>query len=105
MAEKIDKKTLHYLEGLSRVKVDETKLKEEKLLSDLRNILEHFEELQKLNTDTVAPLSYGLEMKTVMRDDGAFGGGIAKHEELLSGFSAREGDFLKIPPVFKQSES
>lgn len=106
MDNEIDKKTLEYLEGLSRVKVDESKMSSEKLLKDLKNILNYFEELKKLDTTNVETLSHGLALSTILQEDIAgVHANLSKHEALLSALSAREGDFLKIPPVFKKKDS
>lgn len=104
MLGEIDKKTLEYLTALARVKIDESKMSTEKLIGDLKNILSHFEELKELDTTHVPPLSHGLALSTVLREDVASDEKIAKHEALLSALSAREGDFLKIPPVFKKEK-
>lgn len=111
MATEIDKKTLEYLEKLSRVEINENlpagqtgKISSEKLLRDLTNILNYFEELKTLDTKNVEPLSHGLQLSTVLREDIDNEKPISKQESLVSEFSKREGDFLKIPPVFKKEK-
>jgi len=105
MADEIDKKILEYLEGLARVEIDETKMSSEKLLKDLKNILNYFEELKAFDTANVEPVSHEFQLSTILREDTVTGEQVAKHESLLGAFSKREGDFLKIPPVFKNPKS
>ena len=49
----INKKTLEYLAELSRIKIEGRK--EEKLLKDLLEILNYFEELKESNTENIEP--------------------------------------------------
>jgi len=100
MASKIDKKTLGHLAELSRIKLDEKE--EEKLIKDLEKILQHFEELNSLNTSGVEPMNGGTELKNSLRED----------EERIStnqgagvdAFPETKDGFLKVPPVFEASE-
>jgi len=92
----IDKKILEYLADLGRIKLNENE--EEKLLKDLQNILAYFQELQKLDTTKVEPLTGGTIEKNVFREDK-----IRKYEnpqKLIESFPEKENNFLKIPPVF-----
>lgn len=105
MSSSIDKKELEHLAALARLQLDPKE--EEKLLTDLDAILEHFKELQGLDTSTVEPMTGGTDLKNVFREDGANndaeGGG---HENTNRGagvdaFPESEDGFLKIPPVFE----
>jgi aspartyl-tRNA(Asn)/glutamyl-tRNA(Gln) amidotransferase subunit C len=97
MSSPINRKTLEYLANLARIELDERE--EEKLLRDLQKILEHFQELQELDTSSVAPLTGGTELINAFREDaegekGNRGGGTEQFPEKYKGY-------LKIPPVFE----
>lgn len=49
----LDKKTIKYLADLSRIEVKEKE--EEKLLKDLREILDYFEQLKEIDTENIEP--------------------------------------------------
>ena len=96
MASPISKHELEHLAKLARIELDPKE--EEKLLTDLGNILEHFKELEALDTSTVAPMTGGTELKNIFRED-------AERENTNRGagvdaFPEKEKGFLKIPPVF-----
>jgi len=94
----IDKKTLEHLAELARLELKSHE--EEKMLHDLGKVLEHFEELKQLNTDTVAPLTGGTESKNVLRDDIKKQKPIA-HDAALEAFPHTAEGFLKVPPIFE----
>ena len=93
----INKKSLEHLADLARIHLDEKK--EEKTLHDLQNILNHFQELQVLNTEGVQPLTGGTDLKNIFREDvvrerlGA--------DEAVDAFPDKQHRYLKIPPVFE----
>ena len=96
MPSPIDKKTLEHLAELSRIELDPRE--EERLLKDLGNILNHFEELKTLDTSAVEPLAGGSLVRNVFRKDGERtstlrGAGTENFPEKIAGY-------LKIPPVF-----
>lgn len=92
----LDKKTLEYLAGLGRIELTESE--KPKLLKDLQEILNHFEELQKLDTTNAEPISGGTFQQNIFREDEATE---EKNEKLTDAFPEKENDFLKIPPVFE----
>jgi len=92
----LDKKTLKYLAELGRVELSESE--ESKLLKDLREILNHFQELQKIDTTDVEPMSGGTFQENIFRADEAKE---EKNKKLVESFPKKENDFLKIPPVFE----
>ncbi|MEK7630242.1 MAG: Asp-tRNA(Asn)/Glu-tRNA(Gln) amidotransferase subunit GatC [Patescibacteria group bacterium] len=93
----LTKKDLEHLGELARLEIpvkDETKL-----LHDLEEILDYFKELKDVSTDKVKPLTGGMSATNILRADEI------TEERLPSGgalsqFPEKEGDFLKIPPVF-----
>ena len=100
MSKTIDEKTLEHLAELARIKID--KKEETKLLKDVRGILAYFEELEDLNTENVKPLDGGTENENIFNpDDEVIRRSDFDKKRLLDEFPEREGDFLKIPPVFE----
>ncbi len=98
----INKKTLEYLVELGRVELDKKHGK--KMLGDLQNILGHFDELNEVNTDGVEPLAGGTIETNVFRNDRGFEetqNSKLITQNLLDAFPDKEGDFLKVPPVFE----
>jgi len=96
MASQVNKKVIKHLAELSRIEL--TAREEDRLLKDLQGILAHFEELQKLDTTEVQPMTGGTQLKNAFREDEDrknkyAGAGV-------EGFPENEKGFLKIPPVF-----
>ncbi len=97
MTPTINKKELAHLAKLARIELHPKE--EEKLLVDLGKILDHFKELQELDTANVPPIAGGTDLKNVFREDGERentdrGAGVLA-------FPEKEDGFLKVPPVFE----
>jgi len=92
----IDKKILEYLAELGRIELAESE--KSKLLKDLQEILNHFQELEKLETSNIEPMSGGTSQQNIFRADEAKE---EKNEKLIESFPEKENSFLKIPPVFE----
>ncbi len=97
MAAQLGKHELEHLAKLARIELDPKE--EEKLLKDLGNILDHFKELQELDTTNVAPMTGGTDLRSVFREDG-------ERENTNRGagveaFPEKKDGFLKVPPVFE----
>ncbi len=94
----IGKKELEHLANLARIELHAHE--EEKLLHDLEAILAHFDELKEVNTDNVAPLTGGTELKNIFREEVApeipFDAGLLREM-----FPDVERGYLKVPPVFE----
>lgn len=93
----IDKKTLEHLAKLARIELNPRE--EEKLLIDLEGILGHFEELKKLDTSKVAPLTGGSDLKNVFREDDERES--TNRKAGVGQFPETHDGFLKVPPVFE----
>lgn len=93
----IDKKTLEHLAKLARLELQAHE--EEKMIHDLGKVFEHFEELKELDTDGVAPLTGGTELKNVLRNDAEDVQALSPNVALKAFPHAADG-FLKIPPIF-----
>jgi aspartyl-tRNA(Asn)/glutamyl-tRNA(Gln) amidotransferase subunit C len=101
MAE-ITKKELKHLADLARLEFSEKE--ESKFLVDLEKILNHFKELQELDTEDVAPMAGGTQLKNVLRDDKQFQSIDKKEREtrnIIDALPETEKGYLKIPPVFE----
>jgi aspartyl-tRNA(Asn)/glutamyl-tRNA(Gln) amidotransferase subunit C len=119
MSSTIGKRELEHLAKLARIELDPRE--EEKLLRDLGAILEYFNELQKLDTSAVAPMTGGTDLRNVFREDGASdenaidsprsgderdGGDTTGRENTNQGagvdaFPESKDGYLKVPPVFE----
>lgn len=93
----IDKKSLKHLAELARLEL--TEKESEKFLEDLEEILNHFRELQELNTDNVLPMNGGTGLQNVFREDRP--GAPFDTGKIREAFPEKENGFLKIPPVFE----
>jgi aspartyl-tRNA(Asn)/glutamyl-tRNA(Gln) amidotransferase subunit C len=97
MSSSINKEELEHLAKLARLELEPDE--EEKLLADLGNILDHFKELQELDTANVSPMTGGTDLKNVFRDD-------TERESTNRGagsdaFPESKDGYLKVPPVFE----
>lgn len=97
MAE-INKKSLEHLADLARLELNEKE--SEKFLKDLTAILDHFKELQTLNTENVQPMTGGTELKNVLREDEIQESRLGP-DNAVDAFPEKEKHWLKVPPVFE----
>ncbi len=92
----LTKKDLEHLASLARIELKGSE--EEKLQKDLGSILDHFKELQALDTSDVVPMTGGTFLKNSLRED-------AVNENLMGkgpgAFPDSQDGHLKVPPVFK----
>lgn len=93
----IDKDALAKLAKLSRIEYDPAE--EQKLLADLGAILDHFRELQALDTADVPPMTGGTDLMNALREDDARestdrGAGTASFPQSKDGLN-------KVPAVFE----
>mgnify|MGYP001592524359 CR=1 FL=1 len=98
----IDKKTLEHLAELSRIELD--KKGEDKLLKDLEKILGHFEELKEVDTENIEPMAGGTIEENIFREDEINDKRQETSDKLIDAFPEKEGDFLKVPPIFQNNE-
>jgi aspartyl-tRNA(Asn)/glutamyl-tRNA(Gln) amidotransferase subunit C len=97
----ISRKELEHLAHLSRIEIDPKEA--DKLIADLGAILDHFKELQALDTSNVAPMTGGTDLTNVLRPDTIEEGG---HENTNQGagvdaFPESKDGYNKVPPVFE----
>jgi aspartyl-tRNA(Asn)/glutamyl-tRNA(Gln) amidotransferase subunit C len=99
MAKRVDEKTLEHLAELARIGI--SKKQEKKLLKDMLEILAYFEELDDLDTENVRSMDGGTENENVFAEDEKGRKSDFNKERIIGNFPEKEGDFLKIPPVFE----
>jgi len=68
-----------------------------KLTAQLNTILEYMDQLNRLDTSNVEPLSHVVELNNVFRDDMIVPG--VSREEALKNAPARTEEFFKVPKV------
>lgn len=97
----INKKELDHLAQLSRIQLDPKE--EAKLLADLGAILDHFTELQALDTENVPPMTGGTDLVNVFREDGEEAGGRENTNRGagVDAFPESKDGYNKVPPVFE----
>ncbi|HEY5221317.1 MAG TPA: Asp-tRNA(Asn)/Glu-tRNA(Gln) amidotransferase subunit GatC [Candidatus Paceibacterota bacterium] len=97
----IGKKELEHLAQLSRIEIDPKEA--DKLITDLDAILDHFKELQALDTANVAPMTGGTDLTNVFRADGEDDGGreSTNRGAGVDAFPESKDGYLKVPPVFE----
>ncbi len=104
MPEKITKETLEHLLSLSRIELteEEKKNKEPKLLNDLQRILEHFEELNEVNTDGVDVIEGGKAGVNEYRKDEEKSD--FRKEDATEQFPETHGGYLKVPAILEHKK-
>lgn len=80
-------------------RLDLTAAERERLLSELRAILDHLAKLNELSTDGVEPTSHVIPMTNVLRDDKV--DAPLPREVVLSGAPEHEDGFFKVPPIIE----
>ncbi len=88
-------KDVEYVAALAHLEFSE--LEKERLTHELNEILLYVEQLNKLNTDDVEPLSHVIELNNVFRDDVVQSSIPA--EEALKNAPAKNDKFFKVPKV------
>ena len=81
---------------LARLKL--TAKESKKLEKDLADILDHFKELEQVDTKNVKPMTGGTSLKNIFREDEKPSG--HKVEGGDSQFPEQKGGYLKTPKVF-----
>lgn len=94
----ISKEEVKHLASLARIELTNEEAAE--LQHDLGKILDHFEELKEVNTDTVAPLAGGSLLVNQFRNDEDSTNRI-QNDAAVKAFPDAASGFLKVPPVFE----
>ncbi|MBI3587112.1 MAG: Asp-tRNA(Asn)/Glu-tRNA(Gln) amidotransferase subunit GatC [Ignavibacteriales bacterium] len=88
-------KDVEHMAKLARLEFSEEE--KQKFTHQLNDILAYVEQLNKLDTSKVEPLSHVIELSNVFRDD-AVKPGLAT-EEALKNAPAKSDKFFKVPKV------
>lgn len=100
----ITEETLEYLAKLSRMDLADGEKK--KLAGDLEEILNHFEELNEVDTTGVEPMTGGTAQRNIFREDDAQArneiNGSA--EDIIAAFPEKARGYLEVPAVFGEEE-
>jgi aspartyl-tRNA(Asn)/glutamyl-tRNA(Gln) amidotransferase subunit C len=93
----MDRATVEYVARLSRIALSE----EEKALfgDQLSRIIEYVEQLNRLDTSSVAPLAQAVPIPNALREDRVWQS--LEPDEALRNAPQRGGDFYKVPAVLE----
>ena len=91
----MDKKTVTTISYLSRLKIDDEK--EQKIISDLSNIIEFVDQLNDVDTSKIDPLANPLEKTAKTRKDIVTAKNLKK--ELLDVAPSANEDYFLVPRV------
>jgi aspartyl-tRNA synthetase len=93
--ERISEEEVKHVAKLARLSV--TDAEAEVYQKELNAVLQHFETLQGLDTESADPMSHVLEMKNIWREDVPKGS--TKTDSLLSNAPDRESGYYKVPKI------
>lgn len=91
----LDKATIRRVATLARIEVPETDL--EATAQKLAGIFNWIEQLSEVNTDKVAPMSGGTDLKLPWRADAVTDGGMA--DKVLANAPDAQDGFFAVPKV------
>ncbi len=91
----IDNATVRRIATLARIEVSDADLPA--WASQLSGILGWIEQLKEVNTDGVAPMSGGTDLKLTLRPDEVTDGGMA--DQVLANATDAEHGFFTVPKV------
>ena len=93
----ITKQDVQYITGLARIYLEEKEL--ERLTSNLEDIINYINQLEKLNVEKVEPTSHVLDLKNVHRNDKLLPS--LPIDEALSIAVAKHEGFFKVPQIIE----
>jgi aspartyl-tRNA(Asn)/glutamyl-tRNA(Gln) amidotransferase subunit C len=91
----LDKATVRRIAHLARIEVPDADL--EPMAKELQGIMNWIEQLKEVNTDTVAPMTGGTDMKLAWRADVVTDG--AQPEKVLANAPDKHDSFFSVPKV------
>lgn len=99
MSQIIDNKLLKYLAELARLELSAKE--SSKFLKDFTKIIDHFKELEKVNTKNVEPIIGGADLKNVLRQDEVDldrrSQSVDDAGHIIKAFPESERGYLKVP--------
>ena len=93
----IDKDTVKHISKLARISLDEKKI--DSLSKDLTSIMKFIENLNKLNTDKIAPLTSIINASLKSRTDEVKDGKI--RDQILQNSPEKNSEFFVVPKVIE----
>ena len=93
----IDKDTVKHISKLARISLDEKKV--DSLSKDLTSIMKFIENLNKLNTDKIAPLTSIINASLKSRKDEVKDGKI--RDQILKNSPEKNDEFFVVPKVIE----
>ena len=93
----IDKDTVKHISKLARISLDENKV--ESLSKDLTSIMKFIENLNKLNTDKIDPLTSIINASLKSRKDEVKDGKI--RDQILKNSPEKNDEFFVVPKVIE----
>ena len=93
----IDKDTVKHISKLARISLDENKV--DSLSKDLTSIMKFIENLNKLNTDKIAPLTSIINASLRSRKDEVKDGKI--RDQILKNSPEKNDEFFVVPKVIE----
>lgn len=97
---KVNDELILKLARLSKLEVSNAELPG--LRSDLEKMIVFVEKINELNLDQVEPLLHITEAKNVFREDEI--SGTLSREDALRNAPGQDGEFFRVPRVFKKTE-
>lgn len=94
---KINLKDVEYVAKLARLELSDTE--KTQYTQQLNAILEHMDELNKLDTAKVKPTSHAIEMKNVFREDEAMKSEVT--DDIIANAPEKEDRFFKVKKVIE----
>ncbi len=94
---KLNREEVLHIARLARVALTEEEIT--RLSGQLSSLLEHFEVLQKVDTEGVPPTAQSVELRSVMRDDVISPS--LPVEDVLANAPRREGEYFRVRAVLE----
>jgi aspartyl-tRNA(Asn)/glutamyl-tRNA(Gln) amidotransferase subunit C len=94
---KLSREEVLHIARLARVALTEEEIT--RMSEQLSKLLEHFEVLQKVDTEGVTPTAQSVTLESVMREDEVKPS--LPTEDILANAPRREGDCFRVKPVLE----
>jgi aspartyl-tRNA(Asn)/glutamyl-tRNA(Gln) amidotransferase subunit C len=94
---KLSREEVLHIARLARVALTEAEIT--RMSEQLSNLLEHFEVLQKVDTEGVPPTAQSVTLQSVMREDKVTPS--LPQEDVLANAPRREGDCFRVRAVLE----
>ena len=94
---KLSREEVLHIARLAKVALTEEEIT--RMSEQLSNLLEHFEVLQKVDTEGVPPTAQSVTLQSVMREDEVKPS--LPTEDILANAPRRDGDCFRVKPVLE----